>query len=134
MSSTKTVFIAPKELMAFMKAADSKEKVDIDLRELPEDTTRYFLSRTKKIGAYFVHSKPNPDAVLIIELQENPSSVQYPKLYRVNYIDVSGTIATVYDPMKIKLGEHITALELYYLYGVLSGKFAKKFKFKTIRR
>lgn len=130
---TKKVIFPLRELSAFVKAINPKEKLELDLKGLDVDLDWYFLTKTKKMGAYFVTTSPTKNTCFIIGMDKNPSSVCVPKIYYVKDIDRWGSTATVYNPSKLKL-EYITLLELYILYGFFIGNLSENHKPKLIKQ
>ena len=130
---TKNVLIAPKELSTFVRSINPKEKLELSIEDLNPEWDWYFLTKTKKTGAYFVETKPTRGAVFIIGMSKSPSSVVIPIIYYVKDLDTRCTIATVYNPQKVQMSK-ITLLELYILYGFFIGTLSNTYKIKKIKK
>jgi hypothetical protein len=129
----KRVVTPIRELATFVRAINVKCKIELDIDTLDKKVDWFYLSKTKKMGAYFIQEKPDDKTVFIIGIDKNPSSVNNPIIYYVKRIDRWGSVATVYDPAKVRLSE-ITLLELYTLYGFLIGNLSPTHKVLRIKR
>lgn len=130
---TKKVIFPMRELSTFVRAINPKELLELDLTKLDTNSEWFYLTKTKKIGAYFVTTSPTKDSCFIIGISLNPSSVVVPIIYYIKAIDRWGSHATVYNPSKAKM-ERITLLELYILYGFFIGNLSTTHKPKLIKK
>lgn len=122
-----------RELSTFVSAINPKEKLDLDLNNLDPNSEWFYLTKTKKIGAYFVTTSPTKNACFIIGISLNPSSLVVPTIYYIKSIDRWGSTATVYNPSKAKM-DRISLIELYILYGFFIGNLSSTHKPKLIKQ
>lgn len=130
---TKKVIFPLKEISAFARASVGADTIELDVANLDTTWDWFYLSKTKKPGAYFVHTTASKDTMFIVGISHDPSSVVTPKIYMVKFIDRWGSVATVHDPLKMKMTQ-ITLIELYMLYGFFIGNLSTTHKPKLIKK